>query len=410
MPPWESPQLWIVVTRPDNLPTALAAAQALADRFPGGCHLVLEESSWWQNARWDEFRARFAAVHPFRRITACRGLRDLPRLYRQFAARQRVLAALPFHAGCDGLIFLAGVTNLANATCAAFRGVRRVLCLPGVLHGELLRPPGFGRYRSTTAGWLQSHLVEPLIGLERTLHLKPLVNPGGDGVRLVRLRRAPEEVYDAVVVLSNTGRELPPGVGKRTFPARFPALDGLAASASTPHDSAPARRKVIFFGTPYLLVRNLPPAIYVEHLDSCLDFLRRSHPDADLVYRPHPAETREAARLRLDGFRLETDLEVAELYFLRNFAGIEAVYSVSSTVSRAALNAGLDAYAFWRCFPFHETQARFFEEVMGTVPAEFDIRDLSVPPRRYAERRRASPSPDAGPTLEETLRKVFREC
>ena len=111
--------------------------------------------------------------------------------------------------------------------------------------------------------------------------------------------------------------------------------------------------------------------------------------------------------MRLDGFRQETDREVAELYFLRHLDEIEAVYSVSSTVSAVALNAGLDAYALWRCFPFEETQARFFEKTMGAVPPEFDVRDLSSPPVSYAARRRASPTPDLGPTLDETLREVF---
>ena len=405
MPSSGSPQLWIVVTRPDNLPAALTAAGGLADRFPGGCRLILENSSWWQNARWEDFRACFASVHAFEPIAACRGLLDVPRVYRQFAARQRTLNALPFDPDRDTLLCLAGVTRLANAASAAFRRARRVLCLPRVLHDILIRPPGFRQYRFTTSGWLQNHFVEPLVGLERTLQLKPRINPGGDGVRLIRLQRTPEEIYDAVVVMSNTGRERPPGTGEPTHPARFPDLRRLAAPTST----TPSRSRVVFFGTPFLLVKNLPPALYIEHLASCLDFLRRFYPDADLIYRPHPAETTEASRLHLDGFRLETDLEVAELYFLRHFHEIEAVYSVSSTVSRVAFNAGLDAYTLWRCFPFRETQVRFFEQVMSEVPSEFDVRDLSLPPTRYAERRRASPLPDAGPTLEETLRGGVRK-
>ncbi len=286
------PQLWVVATRPDNLPAALTAARAMAEQLPGGCRLILENSPWWRNTRWEMFRSRFASVHVFERITACRGLLDLPRVHRQFAARQRALAALPFDpAHGDALLCLAGVTGLANAACAAFRHARRVLCLPRVRHTELLRPPGSGRYRFTTAGWLQNRVFEPLFGLERTLHLKPRRNRGGDGVRLVRLRRDPEQVYDVVVVMSNTGRERPPGTGERTVPARFPDLRALAA----PPDGAPSHRRVVFFGTPFRLVKNLPPALYVEHLNVCFDFLRRSYPHADLVYRPHPAETTEAA-------------------------------------------------------------------------------------------------------------------
>ena len=113
------------------------------------------------------------------------------------------------------------------------------------------------------------------------------------------------------------------------------------------------------------------------------------------------------AALRLDGFEVETDGEVAELYFLRNFRQLAAVYSVSSTVSRVALNSGLDAYCLWRCFPFAETQRRFFEKTMGAVPPEFDVRDLSAPPVPYAAHRRANPPADTGPSLGEALRTAL---
>jgi hypothetical protein len=125
----------------------------------------------------------------------------------------------------------------------------------------------------------------------------------------------------------------------------------------------------------------------VEHLNQCLDYLRRNYPDADLIYRPHPIETKEASRLNLQGFRIEEDREAAELYFMRHFLSIDAVYSVSSTVSRTALNYGLNAYSLWRCFPFPETAARFFERIMGEVPPEFDIRDLARAPLAYQESR-----------------------
>jgi hypothetical protein len=90
--------------------------------------------------------------------------------------------------------------------------------------------------------------------------------------------------------------------------------------------------------------------------------------------------------LNLGGFRVEDDREVADLYFLRHFAAIEAVYSVSSTVSRTALNNGLNSYALWRCFPFSETQQKFFQGVMGNVPPEFEISDLTRPPIAYQNR------------------------
>ena len=402
------PKAWLVVNRPNILPTALAAADALADHCPGGCHLLREDSSWWRHARWEPYRPRFAAVHTFARIKACRGPFDVVRAYRQFAARQRALAALPIDPARDTLICLAGVTELANAAVAAHRDARRLLCVPQPVYENLRRRPNRWRYRFTTAGWLQNHLIEPLAGLERSLHFKPRLNRGGDGVRLIRLRKTPEEIYDAVIILSNTGREHPPEPSRRTYRARFPGPDelGVAAGDETA-DAGPARRAVVFFGTPFLLVRNLPPAIYTERLNDCLDYLRRFYPDRRWVYRPHPAETGEAAALRLAGFEVETDGEAAELYFLRRPRAVEAVYSVSSTVSRVALNAGLNAYCFWRCFPFAARQQQFFEKLMGVVPPGFDRRDLSTPPLPYAEQGKTSNAAEADGSFAGTLRTAL---
>src|SRR5205823_4090455 len=134
--------------------------------------------------------------------------------------------------------------------------------------------------------------------------------------------------------------------------------------------------------------------IYIVHLNRCLDYIRTNYPSRDLVYRPHPSEKGEASKLNLTEFRVEDDREVADLYFLRHFAEIEAVYSVSSTVSRTALNNGLNSYALWRCFSFSETQMKFFQRVMGDVPPEFEISDLTKQPGVYQDRQslRAGPN------------------
>ena len=59
------------------------------------------------------------------------------------------------------------------------------------------------------------------------------------------------------------------------------------------------------------------------------------------------------------------------------------MYSVSSTVSRVALNYGLNAYALWPCFPFKATAQEYFRTLMDTVPAGFDVTSLAQPPVIY---------------------------
>ena len=388
-------KLWIVLGRPVRLPSALIAVEVLRDQFPGGCHLLRDESQWWDRAHWQPYQRYFAGVHSFPRVKTCRGLIDLPRLYRESAERKRAVAALPINPDTDALLCLASVLGLGNVAASAHPDVYKILGISKSGYEGLMRQPDRMRFRFTTSGWLQNRVVEPLAGLERTLHFKPRINPGGDGVRLIRLQKDPDAVYDTVVILSNSGRELPAGADERKIAARFPSMAELhdfSAPDST-GNGQDRHRRVIFFGTPFLLIHNLSPELYVEHLNRCLDYLRTHYgANCDLIYRPHPIETGEAERLDLKGFQIENDREVAELYFLRHFAEIEAVYSVSSTVSRAALNNGLNAYSLWRCFPFPETSARFFEKVMGDVPLEFDIHDLTQPPVVYQASRKPDPN------------------
>ena len=401
----QEPKLWIVISRPDRLPNALVAADALSDRFPGGIHLLREESKWWENANWQEFVRGFAEVYAFPKVKTCRGLKDLPRLYRENVNRQRGVGDLPIDPDNDVLLCLAGLLGLGNTALSAHPDVFKILCASQKAFGELTRHGDRARFRFTTSGWLQNRVVEPLAGVERTIHYKPRINPGGDGVRLRRLQKDPEEIFDVIIFMSNSGGELPAQAEDQVIPSRFPSIAELRSfsaqfdrelATASPSDggqdrlrqsSRAGQSRVIFFGTPFLLVKNLEPAVYIEHLDRCLDYIRQNYPGRVLIYRPHPFEKGEASKLKLEAFRVEDDREVADLYFLRHFAGIEAVYSVSSTVSRTALNNGLNSYALWRCFPFSETQTKFFRKVMGDVPPEFEISDLTKPPIAYQDRQ-----------------------
>jgi hypothetical protein len=380
-------KLWIVISRPDRLPNALVAADALRERFPGGIHLLREESKWWENANWQEFARDFAEVHAFPKVRTCRGLKDLPRLYRENVDRQRGVGALPIDPDNDVLLCLAGLLGLGNAALSAHPDVFKILSASQKAFGELTRRGDRARFRFTTSGWLQNRVVEPLAGVERTIHYKPRINPGGDGVRLRRLQKNPEDIFDVIIFMSNSGGELPAQAEDQIIPSRFPSIAELRSFSAQFNREQGRNGRVIFFGTPFLLVKNLTPEVYIEHLNRCLDYIRQNYPGRSLIYRPHPFEKGEAGKLDLAGFRVEDDREVADLYFLRHFAEIEAVYSVSSTVSRTALNNGLNSYALWRCFPFSETQTKFFRKVMGDVPPEFDITNLTKPPSAYQDRQ-----------------------
>ena len=384
-PPTDQPppsrRLWIVISRPDSLVDSLAVAALCRKRF-ASVHLLFEDSRWWASADWARHRAAFDSVVRFAKVATGRGITDLPRHYKDLVGRQRQAAALGV-APNDVIACLAGILGLANALASAYPKVAKVLIVALKKYEDMSLPADFLRYRHTTSSWFQYHLLEPLAGVNRTLQLKPRRNQGGDGVRLIRLAAPLDEVFQAAVVMSNTGRERPAGAAAQVFESSFPTLRDCLATE--PHATS-ARRRVVFFGTPFKLVENLPASEYAPILNRCLDYLRRHYgARCDLVYRPHPAETDERASLHMDGFAVEDDQEVAQLHFLKHFATIEAVYSVSSTVSRVAYNYGMNAYALYPCFPFPAHSVTYFQTLMDKVPPEFEIRSLDVPPTPYAE-------------------------
>lgn len=396
------PTLWIALTRPDNLVNALAIAAVGREHF-AACRLLYENSSWWDGLDWEEYARRFDGVDAVEKVSACRGLRDLPRFYRALQNRQRTLAALCI-GPADTLVMLAGITKLSIALASAYPDVHKILCVTVKKYADASRPWSWRHFRPTTSGCLQRWLVEPRLGLRRTVRLKPW-RGGGDGVRLERPEEPLEKIFNTVLLLSNDGTELPATAGPNVRASPFPSLHDLSAWLPGPDagDAGPAI--VVFFGTPFLLVRNLPPEIYRARLNACLAALRRWYgADCALVYRPHPAETREREGLDLTGIVIEGDRQVAELYFLRHFRRIRAVFSVSSTVSRVALNDGLNAYALWRCFPFDENAAEYFATLMGRVPPEFEVRSLEQPPVPHAD---GNPSASAKADFRSVLTSAF---
>ena len=381
-----APRLWIALTRPDNLVAALAVAALVRERF-ATCHLIHEKSPWWEHADWAKHRPLFAGTHATAKVKLVRGLLDSVRYVREARGRQRALAALGIDAG-DTILALGSTLNLANALASAYPEVPKVLCLPEKFYADAARPANTPGFRHTTSGWLQNRLLERLAGVGKTVRLKHR-RAGGDGARLERLEKDLADVFQALVLFRNGDGRRAPMDGARVFEAPFPGpaeLDVLLPGRSGANGSH-RTRDVIFFGTPFLLVRNIDPHVYAATLNGCLDYLRRHYgATCRLVYRPHPAETSERRLLRLRDFVPQNDLEVAELYLMKNFRHVEAVFSVASTVSRVALNYGLNSHTFWRCFPFVPPASTFFETLLGEVPAEFDVRSLDRPPVPYAGR------------------------
>jgi len=118
---------WIVISRPDRLPTAIAVAQAVRAQFSRGVHLLRENSKWWEHARWKPYAGQFDEIYAFPRVNTCRGLRDLPRLYRESAARREAIAKLPIDKERDLIVCVGGILTISNATISAHPEAKKVL-------------------------------------------------------------------------------------------------------------------------------------------------------------------------------------------------------------------------------------------------------------------------------------------
>ena len=162
----QPPKLWIVAERPVRLPNALVAAESLRGRFPGGIHFVCDESAAWDNVQWQLYARYFDNVYTFPRVKSSRGLRDLPRLYRQTLNRKTAVADLPIDPDTDVLLCFAGVMGLSTLVATVHRPVYKVLSISSSSYERLTRTPNRRQFRFTTSGWLQNRLVEPLAGLE----------------------------------------------------------------------------------------------------------------------------------------------------------------------------------------------------------------------------------------------------
>jgi len=202
-----------------------------------------------------------------------------------------------------------------------------------------------------------------------------------DGGSLLRYEKPIEEIYDYIVVMDNLGIEPVKEYESRIIFATYPFC---ALRDTNMINKSFDEKKIVFFGTPFVVAQNISPYEYATHSNRCLDYLRQVYRETHhLIYRPHPRENKELNLIDLSDFELERNNKLAEFYFLENADTIDAVYSISSTVSRVALNFGLNAYSFCRLFPFDKITLAYFENLMGPVPESFYITDLSMLPQYY---------------------------
>jgi len=166
-----------------------------------------------------------------------------------------------------------------------------------------------------------------------------------------------------------------------------------------------ARKKVIWFGfgNHQKVLKDINVSAFVKIYNDCLDFVRRECADCDLYYKPHPVETDEYKSFRLDGFKIIRDQGLGELFLYKNWNQVKYVFSVSSTISRAAYGMGFNAYIFFKLFrsAYSGRVVSGYENFFAGMPTSFYISNLNEKLKENA------PELKRDVVLEEHLREVL---
>ena len=278
----------------------------------------------------------------------------------------------------DIIIGFAGSAFNENIMLSMHPKNLKIAIMPGVVYEECIRPVDKSIYKNTLEGWLANWIVEPITGLHRTWCMRDRLHPGL--IWWIRYKKSLPEIYDKVVVLGNFSTQ----IGENIITMPFPYVLALQKKGSNRSNKKP--QKVVFFGADILgfVATQIDPRIYAKTMNACLSFLRKKYGSTyRLVYRPHPDETTERRLLDLDQFEIEDDGMLSEFYFYKNIENIHAVFSVESTSSRSAFHFFVNAYSFLNVFPYDEEMKNYFRLMMGNVPDDFYINDLSRMPKRY---------------------------
>lgn len=374
-------KIWMTLEHPMQFSVALALAAHWRDKV-SAINLLISSHPYWKRVDIEQYRGKFDEIffmersdytwHPIRIIRWLWQIWRLKRKIKRLGIKQD-----------DLIVGLSVFHYLENIILSTHPQNLKIAVMPAVVYEECTRDLNQDIYYTPPEGWVASRLIEPLTGLHRTYCKKEKLHP--DTYWRLRYRESLLEIYDQVVVMGDVteGDKL---ASERIYTMPYPyvlALEGKPAAKSQE-----TRKKVVFFGD---FFRNglwgVGPQTYARHLDGCLDYLRKIYGAThQLVYRPHPAESDEEAKyLDLNRFEIEKDGMLAELYFYKNLEDIDAVFSVASASSGSAFQFFLNAYAFLDIFPFDDVARAYFKSVMGNVPQEFYIDNLTSMPCRYVK-------------------------
>jgi len=369
---------WLILDHPHQLVYALAVSQVLNNSNIRS-NLLISSHPYWKHVRLDRYTDKFDRIIHYKRLSYV----GIVQILLQLNSIYRLKYSLR-HIGIDKNDLIIGFSCcqfLENTVISMFQDNFKVLITAKSTYLYERTELDDSVYEFTNKGRLSNLIIEPICGIHHTLYMKHHDGDKFDGSLLLRYEKPIEEIYDYILVMDNLDIEPVKELESRITFATYPFC---ALRDNNMINKSFDKKKIVFFGTPFVVAQNISPYQYATHLNRCLDYLRQIYGETHhLIYRPHPRESKELDLIDLSDFELERNNKLAEFYFLENADAIDAVFSISSTVSRVALNFGLNAYSFCRLFPFDKITLTYFENLMGYVPESFYITDLSMLPQYY---------------------------
>jgi hypothetical protein len=370
---------WIVLDHPQNLAISLLIARYLRKRNFGKPRLIISKHDYWKKVDLGEFKDHYGRIIKFSRLDfPPRGmpiwkqlLASLLLFFQLAIQKQRVKRLKIGNKDC--LISFASTQFLANLILKEYKKINTVNILAEGTYSGFNQEIDFRKYRYSIGSFITTNIIQPLISMLPSYRLvRKTKEKRMDGMLLARYKESLEKIFDKILVMKNIFESVDEDSGFKNV--RYTYFPYVLPTSSRKQK----RKEIVFFGQPFLLAKNIPPKVYARKLNQIFKYLRKFYGnDYKLIYRPHPREEEELEHLNLQNFEIEKDGMMAELYFYKQRENIYRVFSVSSTVSRSALNFGIDAYSFMKLFSFKKSTKDAIKELMGKVPQNFWIDDLS---------------------------------
>lgn len=374
---------WIILDHPQHIASALPIASFINKEYKVKPQLIVSKHEYWKNIDYSKYKSYFSSSHFFNRLDF--PPRTMP-IWKQFAAsilllfqlilQKRKVRKIPMERD-DVILSFASTQFLTNLILSNHKSIKKINLLAEATYNNFLENLDFNNYSYSIGSIITTNVIQPLIGMNKTYYLvSKKAGKGSDGALLVRYEKRLEEIFDRVLVMVNIfedAKEIKDNVRKTYYPYVFP------------HKTIKKKKKsdrIVFFGQPFLVAKNIPEELYVEKLNEVLTFLKDQFGENyKLYYRPHPRERKEIEIIDFKRFQIQRDGMMAELYYLKEKERIHSTYSVGSTTSRSALNFGINSYVFIDLFNFPKESLKAFKKLFGNVPKGFYITSLDKKPR-----------------------------